>query len=226
MKNIHAGHRKRMREKFLKGHAESLCDHELIEMLLFYCIPVANTNNIAHELINSFGSISGVFSADTSELMKVNGINQKTSEKIAFVGEFMRKFGKSDNEMFTENKSLKEYYSDYFRNVDSEVCLIVSTEQRYRIIDRICIPTNIFTEGEIPVNLIARKLLEKNMHHIVAGINHSKGNYFPTYTDYNIVQFFSENLSIFDITLKDCFICSGEVVYSIMENGFSPDKYF
>ena len=55
---IHDGHRERLRKKFKEGNIE---DHELLELLLFFSIPRVNTNEIAHRLIEKFGSVNGVF---------------------------------------------------------------------------------------------------------------------------------------------------------------------
>ena len=55
--DIHSGHRKRMQEKFLKTSGDGFCQHELLEMLLFYSIPRKNTNEIAHAILDRYGSL-------------------------------------------------------------------------------------------------------------------------------------------------------------------------
>lgn len=57
-KNSHAGHRSRMRQRFLTAGQDGLFEHELLELILFYARPVVNTNGIAHELTQEFGSLS------------------------------------------------------------------------------------------------------------------------------------------------------------------------
>lgn len=74
MQNIHAGHRERLKNKFLRFGAEALEEHELLELLLFYAIPQKDTNPIAHNLINRFGSVAGVLKAEPKELTEVSGI--------------------------------------------------------------------------------------------------------------------------------------------------------
>ena len=49
-RNLHDGHRDRMREKLLKN-PDSLSDHELLEILLYQFIPRKNTNEIAHNVL-------------------------------------------------------------------------------------------------------------------------------------------------------------------------------
>ncbi len=59
---MHEGHRERMWDR-LYFHGDSMSDHELLETLLFFVIPRRNTNPIAHELLDRFGSLEALFSA-------------------------------------------------------------------------------------------------------------------------------------------------------------------
>ena len=55
--SIHAGHRQRLKERFLKDGLDHFEEHQVLELLLFYGIPQRDTNEIAHELIRKFGSV-------------------------------------------------------------------------------------------------------------------------------------------------------------------------
>ena len=46
----HSGHRKRMRDRFLRDGMDSLQDPEVLELLLFYAIARQDTNELAHRL--------------------------------------------------------------------------------------------------------------------------------------------------------------------------------
>ena len=74
---MHEGHRRRMYEK-LKND-DGLHDHELLEILLFNAYPRINTNPIAHELIKTFGSLSGVLAADVDRLKAVDGVGESVA---------------------------------------------------------------------------------------------------------------------------------------------------
>ncbi|MBR1591663.1 MAG: hypothetical protein IJ666_01450 [Ruminococcus sp.] len=220
-KNIHAGHRKRMREKFLNGYADSFCDHELLEILLFYCIPVANTNHTAHELIESFGGISGVFKANADELVKINGISSKTAEKIVYIGNLMEEYRKisEKNREFHNFDSIEKYFLDYFKDIKSDICLVINAQPEFETLDKITIPVSFFRENKISEEETAKMLIMKNMHNIVIGINHGDRSVIPGSTDYSIMQFFFEKFRIFDVTVEDCIICSGTSTFSLMRNG-------
>ena len=59
--NNHKGHRKRMREDFEKGGFKTWQKHKVLEYLLYNVIPVADTNDIAHNLIKECGGFVNVF---------------------------------------------------------------------------------------------------------------------------------------------------------------------
>ena len=80
--NIHSGHRRRLRETYTERGCESMHDHQLLELLLFYALPRRDTNEIAHRLLRHFGSLEAVFSADVEELQKVEGIGEKRFDAI------------------------------------------------------------------------------------------------------------------------------------------------
>lgn len=77
--NPHDGHRGRLKERYIKSEGVGFSDHELLELLLFYAIPRVNTNEIAHRLINTFGSLTAVSEAGVEELMQVDGIGERSA---------------------------------------------------------------------------------------------------------------------------------------------------
>lgn len=71
----HAGHRGRLRERFLKS-PEALPDYELLEIMLFPARPVGDVKPLAKALLAKFdGSLAKVLNAEPQELAAVDGIN-------------------------------------------------------------------------------------------------------------------------------------------------------
>ena len=83
--NIHDGHRDRMRERFSKTGFEGMQEHEILEMLLYYSVPRRDTNPIAHNLIDRFGSLAGVLEAKEEQLLLVDGITQNSATLIKMI---------------------------------------------------------------------------------------------------------------------------------------------
>ena len=84
-----AGHRQRLRERFLGGSSERCSDEMLLELLLTFAINRKDVKPLAQELINIFGSLEKVLSASPDELNKVKGIGQ-TSITLLKVVDFIK----------------------------------------------------------------------------------------------------------------------------------------
>lgn len=72
--STHDGHRQRMKNAFAEHGLESFDDVHALEFLLFYVRARCNTNEIAHELLDRFGSLDAVFEASVEELSNVDGV--------------------------------------------------------------------------------------------------------------------------------------------------------
>ena len=76
---LHDGHRQRMRQQFLSHGPQSMADHELLELALFYAIPRRDTNETAHRLLEQFG-------APEQELEQVEGVGQNAAVLLRLIG--------------------------------------------------------------------------------------------------------------------------------------------
>jgi DNA repair protein RadC len=71
------GHRQRLRERFLKGGPDSLPDYELLELILFGAIRQGDVKPLAKRLIEQFGGLAAVLSAD-AETLQASGLGETT----------------------------------------------------------------------------------------------------------------------------------------------------
>ena len=76
MAGEHAGHRQRMRQRFIENGLNGFADHEVLELVLFYAIPQRNVNPLAHRLMERFGSLQAVLDAPLVELCRVEGVGE------------------------------------------------------------------------------------------------------------------------------------------------------
>ena len=76
---IHDGHRARKKAQFRQHGLDGFADHEVLELLLYYAIPRKDTNEIAHRLLQKFGSLQNVFAAPAEELAKVDGVGESAA---------------------------------------------------------------------------------------------------------------------------------------------------
>lgn len=87
---VHAGHRHRMRQRFIATGLESFQDHEALEFLLYYAIPRRDVNETAHLLLERFGTLAGVLDATPEQLQAVPGVGPGTANFLSLMPEIGR----------------------------------------------------------------------------------------------------------------------------------------
>lgn len=97
---VHAGHRSRMRKRFLATGLEGFQDHEVLEFLLYYAIPRRDVNETAHLLLNRFGTLSAVLDAPVEDLCTVPGVGPGTAHFLNLIPQIIeqmtRQFSQTD----------------------------------------------------------------------------------------------------------------------------------
>ena len=133
--NLHEGHRKRLRQKFMSGK-ELFKEHELLELLLSYSIPRKNTNELAHLLLDTFGSLQNVLNADSELLSSVDGIGENSACFLSLVGYVSslcnnKKIAKKE---LSSISLAKEHLIELFKDLDHEVFYVVHLNKNDKVI--------------------------------------------------------------------------------------------
>jgi len=81
----YAGHRQRLRARFLKTGAESLQDYELLELLLFSALPRRDLKPLAKRLLAEFKSLWAVINAPTERLLGL-GLSENAAATLRIAG--------------------------------------------------------------------------------------------------------------------------------------------
>lgn len=151
-KDIHKGHRARMRSKLEHYGIRIFDTYELLEMLLYYVIPYKDTNPIAKRLLSAFGSLDGVLNAPVSELAKVDGIGERCAEFISLAGramledlalEYRRK-----TPVFNDYHRTGRFLASYFAENGGSVCMMM-LDNAMRLIDVCDIPAEDFGSAAV-----------------------------------------------------------------------------
>ncbi len=91
-KSAHKGHRERLRQRALMTRLEQMPAHEVIELLLTYAIPLRDVNDLAHDIVEKFGTVGQVLHASQEALMEVKGVGQSTAEFLTLVGHVLDEY--------------------------------------------------------------------------------------------------------------------------------------
>ena len=224
MENIHEGHRKRMKERFMKSGLDDFAPHNVLEFLLFYSIPRGDTNPIAHRLIDVFGSLSGVFDATPEELMKVSGVGESTAILISMIPQMARKYleDKADAVNVVGGcGDIGAYLLPKFVGRTNEALMMVSIDNKNKVIS-----CSVVAEGTVDSAKVSRrKVMEEAMKvkatRVILAHNHPRGVAVPSAEDVAMTREIGRLFSQVGIELVDHIIIADDDYVSMAASGFA-----
>ena len=180
----HSGHRKRLIEKI---ETFSLCDHELLEALLFNALPRQNTNELAHALIREFGSLEGVLSASMAALEKVDGVGCSLAAYIRLIGLIQQRIrsnqAKDDLPRKFDYRSFVPYVKRAYADMDVEVLDVYVLDDSGSIITRVRFSSTDSGKVEVYTQNLMRVFYAYTPSGIVLVHNHPCGSGSPSAQD-------------------------------------------
>ncbi|MBO5210620.1 MAG: DNA repair protein RadC [Clostridia bacterium] len=220
--NLHEGHRQRMREEILKRNDfDALQDHRLLELLLFSAIPRKDTNPIAHELLNTFGSISSVLDAEIEDLAKVKGMTQNAAILIKTIMPLARRY---------QDCKFKEGYS--FANIDEmgeylirkhlghkkETFMVTCLDVAGKLIVSEVVNTGAADSVDVNLRDIVACIFKHNSPCVIVSHNHNGESALPSKEDIEMTIGLSRSLSQLQIRLLDHIIVAGDDYVSLRQS--------
>ena len=235
-KNLHEGHRARLIERFCKN-PDGFQDHEILELLLFSFVPRRNTNDIAHQLLRTFGSINNVLSASVGELCSVDGVGEKIASGIILTGQIVKRVKKETRADNTEKfnfASIKQELIDFFRGTYREKVLILLLDKTNVIISKLSYHCNSISGSFVDVPEFVNTLAINRPSYVIIAHNHPSGIAMPSRTDDVATIKLHELCALHGVVLNDHVIVAGENTYSYKLDGrldhllssFNTEKFF
>lgn len=225
---LHKMHRERMRKKCLKYGLDAFEPHEKVEYLLYAVQARHNTNPLAHELIQRFGSFSGVLDAPYEELVKVKGIGKVTAAYIKMIPEIARCYEKdrqSGRRRLCDYQEMGEYLSKQFIGLSHEVVVLLLLDSANRILFCDVINEGNATTSNIYVQKVVSLATRNKAVYAVLSHNHPSGVALPSRQDLSVTSRVFEALRTVDILLIDHIIVAGDDFTSIRESELLPDVF-
>ena len=222
--NPHKGHRERLKQTFLVNGFDGLPVHNILELLLFYSIPMKDTNGLAHELIKVFGSLANVFDAPYEELLKVKGVSQNTAILIKMIPQICTIYFKEKAQNGTYNgkeltlKIGNELVARCIAETD-EVVYLICLDNKLNPVYFDIIARGTVDTVKIVVRKIAEMAIRFNSSAVILAHNHPRGMAMPSKQDKESTEFIYKTLSALSIKLLDHIIVSGEEYCSMARNG-------
>ena len=220
--DVHGGHRARMKQRYLRQGLDGFSDHEALELLLYYAIPRADVNPLAHRLIDHFGSLHAVLDAEVGELTEVAGVGESTALLLRYVRDLNRRYLLDKQEKrpsLAEPEAAGKLFLPYFYGIQEERVYAAFLDDDLRLIN-----CRLLFEGGINyAPLSVRKLVEAALREKATGVilahNHPAGQAIPSLEDREATLQIRSALEAMEIRLLDHIIVAGEDYISMEECG-------
>lgn len=224
--NLHANHRARMQERVDRDGLDSLAEHEALEYLLFLSIPRADTNELAHRLINHFGDFCKVMEAEPDELMHVEGVGPKSARLIATVMAFGRYYQlkkRKTRQALDKAEAAIEYVKPLFRGVQNEQLYLILLDDACRPVQDLRIAEGVPNRVTVDTRKLLRAVARTNSTCGILAHNHPTGLAIPSEADRLTTYRIMEVTGQLGFTIMDHIIIAGEDGCSMLNRGSLPE---
>ena len=189
--DIYKGHRKRLREKFLKSGLAGFHDYEVVELLLTLGSPRRDCKQQAKEAIKRFKTLRGVLAAPLEELQQIDGIGSHSAFGIKLMQEVAREFLKEkiiDKPFYKSSQEIFDYLYHSMRDLKKEVFKVIYLNSQNQILETV----DLF-EGTVNSSSVSpREVIEGAIKHNAVSLlfihNHPSGNPEPSPSDKELTR--------------------------------------
>jgi DNA repair protein RadC len=201
------GHRERARQKFLAVGADALADYELLELVLQIVLPRRDTKALAKELIQKFGSFSGVFGAAPARLAEVKGLGELSGTSLKIIQAAAQRFAKDrmtpDMPVLGSWTALIDYCHAQMAFNNIEQFRILFLDKKNRLIADEVQQTGTVDHTPVYPREVIKRTLELSATALILVHNHPSGDPSPSSADVQMTRQINDVARPLGITVHD-----------------------
>lgn len=220
-----AGHRQRLRDRFLAQGLAALSDTEILELLLSFGTPRGDCKQQARELLGRFSSLPGVLDAEVEDLLQISGVGPKNCFALRFIKAVADRYLQQrmrNRSYLRSSQAVHDYLLHSMRGLPREVFTVIYLDSSLAILD-----SEVVAEGTVNVNTvypreIVRRALSRNAAALIVAHNHPSGAVSPSKQDQHLTRTLYLVCNLMQIRLLDHLII-GESCFSFADNGLMEE---
>ena len=228
IESVHKGHRDRLKQRFLEEGLDNFTDIQVLELLLFYAIPVKDTNPIAHALLDRFGSLSQVLEADVEELKRVPGIKDHAATLLALVIDLCRYYQVNcaqKTEILATLDACANYLVPRFFGRTRETVFLLCLDAKCKVLCCKELGEGSVNTASISVRKVVETALSANATTVVLAHNHPSGIAVPSNDDVQTTGRIAAALQAVEIYLADHIVVADGDYVSMVQSGYRFDNF-
>ena len=220
--NIHQGHRKRLRQRYLQTGLKGFDDVNVLELLLFYGIPRQDTNGVAHRLLNQFHSLHGVLEASVEDLMNLGGLSENAAVLLKLVPDVVRQSQQSRKDKRKLLKTLVDcgnYLLPYFAGAAEEKVVALALDGKCEVLACAELAQGNVNAASFSIRSVVEFALRTRATSIVLAHNHPSGLAVPSQEDIRTTRSIQRALEMVEVLLADHIVVAEGDFVSMVQSG-------
>ena len=218
--NPHQGHRIKVRNRYYETGFNGMADHNVLEMLLFFGIPFRDTNEMAHELIERFGSLSAVLEANAKDLVTVKGMTENAACLITMIRPLYKRYMEdlsSRKPEFVSKEKISEFIRSLFLDTTDERLYALAYDSSRRFIGYKNIGDGDVRSSKADIRKLTAFVLESKATGVILAHNHPHGIALPSREDIECTKYIYKILDALKVRLLDHIIVNESDYISMAE---------
>ena len=218
--NIHSNHRNRIRKRFDSEGLDSFEAHEILELMLQYTIPQMDTNPLAHRLIEHFGSFHGVLDASREELLRIDGVGDRTAVFLRLIPQIIRQYSldKQDlNICFQNVDEIGNFCVSKYLGVKEEILSVMLLDDSYKLLGFEKLQVGSISCASVNPEKLGELIFRYGASSFVLVHNHPNGKLNPSEADEEVTERIKDIFLFFNRRLLEHFIVTSTHYLPLMK---------
>jgi len=220
------GHRRRLREKFLRGGLNAFLDYEIVELLLTLGTPRKDCKEQAKQALREFKSLRGVLEADPHDLGRIRGIGTHNVFGIRLVQEVSRRFLKDkmlSKPFARSSREVFDYLYHSLRDLKKEHFKVLFLDPKNQIIEEKTLFEGTVDSSAVYPREIMKDALRTNATSLVFVHNHPSGDPDPSLCDREITKDLVFAARVMQLKVLDHIVIGNDCYFSFADRGLIED---
>lgn len=213
----------RPRERLAKHGAPALSTSELIAILLRTGRRGETAVDVANRLLQKYGGLRALFSADVNELRWIRGMGFAKAVQLKAAFELAKRLDYPSTERYevSNPKDVAEFLMPKMRGLDKEQVAMLCLDTRCGVIDNseVIVSIGSLNLSVMEPRSIFRVALMKNADSVILAHNHPSGDPKPSDGDVEVTKRVIEAGRMLGIEVRDHVIIGDGEFFSLREKG-------
>ncbi len=217
-----AGHRQRLRDRFLKAGLEGFHDYEVIELLLTIGTPRKDCKQTAKKALRQFKTLQGVLDASADELQRVDGIGSKNIFGLKLIKAAADRYLEKNllqQDPITNSGVLFDYLKHTMRDRQQEIFQTVFLNAKNRVIAAETLAEGSLTSSSVYPREVIRAALRHHAAALIFAHNHPSGDPEPSAEDIALTRQLVWAGRTVDIAVHEHIVIGVNGYFSFADNG-------